>query len=315
MSEDYYKTLGINRGASESDIQDAYRELARKYHPDLNPDDANAKAQFQNVQRAYDVLNDSEKRELYDRYGSSFESMSGTPGGGAGRAAGFEEFDFGDLFGQRFGEGSAGRGGFADIFQQFPQGGGRGRRGRSRPTGGADIQHEVTVSFNQAISGGEANLTVVRGGGKTELITVKIPAGIEDGKKIRLRGQGEKSGNQGGPGDILITVKVQPHAYFQRRGNHLEVRVPITLPEAVSGAKVDVPGPGGIITLTVPPGTSCGTKLRVKGHGVPDAKGKKGDLYAELHIVLPDQVSDEDREFLQQWEQRYAQDVRLDLRW
>ena len=158
-------------------------------------------------------------------------------------------------------------------------------------------------------------ITVQRPGGKTETLAVKIPPGIEDGKKIRIRGHGQPAPRGGTPGDILLTVRVQPHPYFHRRGNQLHVRVPVTLGEAAAGAKVDVPTPRGTVTLSVPPGSSSGTKLRVKGHGVTPKNGPPGDLLAEIQIVLPKQLSDADRQAIRQIDQHYAQNPRSDLRW
>ncbi len=315
MDEDYYKTLGVKRDASQTDIQRAYRDLARKYHPDMNPDDDKAKERFQRVQEAYDVLGNAEKREMYDRYGSSFQSAGGRPGGGPGGAGyqygqpggGFEDFDFSQMFGDRGSEG------FADIFRQFTGGRAQGRRGRAQR--GADLRHEIEVPFQTAISGGEAAVTIQRPGGKIETITVKIPAGIADGKKIRLRGQGEASPSGGKPGDILIQIRVAPHPCFQRRGNNLEVSVGVTLAEAALGAKIDVPTPKGTITLTVPPGTSGGRRLRVKGHGVVPVKGQPGDLYAEIRIVLPKDLDDESKEKIRAVDERNPLDPRADLRW
>lgn len=313
---DYYKILGVNRNASDSEIEQAYRKLARKYHPDLNPDDKSAKEKFQQVQKAYDILHNPSTREQYDQFGSSFESMGGNPGGGQGwpphGGGGGVEFDFNELFGERYGEGrpSGFGGGFADIFRQFTQG--------SEPTPsrhGADIRHEIKVPFDVAVTGGEANLRVQRARGKTENISVKIPPGIISGKKIRLRGQGESSRGRGQSGDILITVQVIPHPYFQIRGDHLEVRVPVTLAEAALGATVDVPSPHGTISLKIPPGTSSGRKLRVKGHGVQRQGKTPGDLYAEVTIVLPDTIDDDSRELIEQFNQRHQLNPRKDLKW
>ena len=316
MAEDYYATLGVQRGASTEDISKAYRKLARQYHPDLNPDDPKAKEKFQQVQTAFDVLNDQKKRELYDRYGSAYESV-GAGGSGGGRAwpgsspqggpgAGGFEVNLEDLFG--------GGGGFADLFKQFNQ---RGRSQQRRPvqSEGADLEHELSVPFATAILGGEAQIAVRRADGRTETIRVKIPAGIEDGKKIRLRGQGEPGDNGGPAGDILIRVEVSPHPNYRRHGKRLEVTVPITLAEALAGAKVDLPTPHGTITLTVPPGSSSGRKLRVKGHGVKPANGEHGDLFAELQIVLPKNLSDEDRQQLADIAKKYAENPRAVLRW
>ncbi|MFV2065967.1 MAG: DnaJ C-terminal domain-containing protein [Pirellulales bacterium] len=312
MAEDYYKILGVRRNASSDEIQRAYRDLARQYHPDLNPDDKTAKKKFQEVQAAFDVLNDAKKREAYDRYGSGFESNAASgPQGGGGAWNQAESFDFGDLFGDRFG--AEGQGGFTDIFKQFR----RGSAGPQTPRGpakGSDVLYELEVPFATAVSGGRAEISLRRASGKIEKIQVKVPAGIEDGKRIRLRGQGEK-GRGGGPaGDILIRIRVAPHPCFRRRGPHLEVRVPVTFAEAALGAKVDVPSPRGTISLRVPPGTSSGTKLRIKGQGVA-TNGKAGDLYAEIMIMLPGSLDAEDRQLLQQIAAKHPQNPRADLKW
>jgi DnaJ-class molecular chaperone len=327
MADDYYKTLGVSRNASQADIQKAYRELARKHHPDMNPDDKAATKKFQKIQQAFDVLNNPEKREMYDRYGSSFETMGqggprggpwgARPGGGEshGGPQGFnvEDVDFSQFFGERFGGEQAA--GLGDLFAHFRRAGGaRAGAGAARRRGGADIVHELEIPFTTSILGGEVQLSVQRGSGKTETIMVKIPPGIEDGKKIRLRGQGEPAAGRGTPGDILLTVRVAPHPHFSRRGNDLYLRLPLTLGEAASGAKVDVPTPTGTVALTIPPGTSSGRKLRVKGHGVA-ARAGAGDLFAEVQIVLPKRLEESDRQFLQQFDQRYPLNPRQNLRW
>ena len=321
MADDYYKVLGVARGASEDEIRTAYRELARKHHPDLNPDDKGAKEKFQEVTKAFEVLSDEEKRKQYDQFGPAFESIGGGPGFGGGRGRGNPfggggsnvEFDLNDLFG---GGGAAGAGGgFADLFKQFgggPQPRGRGAAPKQR---GDDIAHELTIPFATAITGGEAAISLARSGGKTETLTVKIPAGVDSGRKIRLRGQGNPSPNGGPAGDILLTVQVSPHPVFRRSGTRLDVAVPVTLAEASAGAKVEVPTPKGVITLTVPPGTSSGKRLRVKGHGVDPHGDKPGDLYAEIAIVLPEALSDDDRTALAAVSNRYAQSPRDGLVW
>lgn len=319
MEEDYYKILSVGRNASPADIQKAYRKLARKYHPDVNPDDATAKRKFQEIQKAYEVLNDPEKREMYDRYGSSFESMgAGGPGGGPWQARSRGPGEQVEVdFSQFFGGGAHGgfEGGFGDIFRQFGAGAEGGpRRTRQRPRKGADLKHQLDIPFNTAVSGGEARINVKRAGGKIETISVKIPAGIEDGKTIRLRGQGEPSPNDGPAGDILITVKTAAHPYFRRRGTSLEVDVPVTLAEAGLGGKIDVPTPKGTITLTIPPGTSSGKRLRVKGHGV-QTPGGPGDLYAEIQIVLPSDIDSESAELIRQLDAKHEMKPRAELRW
>ncbi|MFM8414237.1 MAG: DnaJ C-terminal domain-containing protein [Planctomycetota bacterium] len=288
MAEDYYETLGVPRTASAEDIRKAYRELARKYHPDLHPDDAAAKEKFKKVQNAFDVLNDPSKREMYDRYGSSFEGVgAGGPqggwgggpfGGGAGGFPGGGEIDLESLFG--------GAGGFEQIFGRGAGGrAGRGRR-RAAQAPGQDVQARIDIPFRLAIDGGKTDVRVDRGG-KAETITVTIPQGIPDGARMRLRGQG-LPGSGGGPaGDLLLEVHIEPHPVFRRSGDTLEVTLPVTLAEAIEGAKVDVPTPWGTIALRIPPRTSGGRKLRAAGMGVRHANGSKGDLIAEVQIVLP----------------------------
>jgi DnaJ-class molecular chaperone len=331
MAEDYYKTLGVSPSASQAEIQKAYRDLAKKYHPDMNPDDPSATKKFQEIQAAFDVLSNLEKRDMYDRYGSSFETAGGRgprprPGGdqwqwraGPGGGGGEGEFSAEDILrqfmGDRFGEGAP-EGGFGDILSRFS----RGRGTRTRPgrgaKRGADVVSELTIPFTTAIAGGEVQFTIQRAQDRTETITVKVPPGIEDGKKIRLRGQGEPgTGKNSTPGDLLLTVRVAPHPYFSRRGNNLHVRLPVTLAEAVLGAKVDVPTPNGTVSLSVPSGSSSGTKLRVKNHGVAPKNASPGDLFAEVQIVLPKGTSDADRELIRQIGQRYPLDPRRDLRW
>jgi DnaJ-class molecular chaperone len=313
----------VARDASQDDIQAAYRKLARKHHPDMNPDDKTAKERFQRIQAAFDVLNDPSKRELYDRYGSSFESMgAGGPRGGraysgGGQAApGFEEVDFSQIFGDRFGGEGGGGGGFADFFAQFqPAGKRRGRRSQAEPMRGADSHHQLEIPFATAVQGGTVDLVVTHESGNMETLSVKIPVGIADGGKIRLRGQGGPSPMGGEPGDMLITVHVAPHPYFTRHGNDLTVRLPVTLAEAAQGAKVDVPTPKGTITLTIPSGTSSGKKLRVKGHGVTPKSGTPGDLFAEVQIVLPERLNEQTLAAIREHEQNRPPSPRADLRW
>ena len=326
MAEDYYRTLVVSRDASAADIQKAYRMLARKYHPDMNPDDKTAKGKFQEVQRAFDVLNDPSKRELYDRYGSSFESMGsagprGGPGGGRapwGAGAGTEDLDFSQIFGG--GGGADPSGTFADIFSQFRRAGARGRRETrgAQAARGADLSADLEIPFNTAVLGGDAQISLRRQNGQLETLTVKIPPGIDEGKKMRLRGKGEE-GPDGTAGDILITIHVAPHPWFTRQGNNLEVRVGVTLAEAALGAKVDVPTPRGTISLRIPGGTSSGKRLRIKGHGVATRNGELGDLFAHIEIVLPSTLDDESLELIKKLdahiEATHPQHPRRDLKW
>jgi DnaJ-class molecular chaperone len=323
MADDYYELLGVARNASQADIQKAYRSLARKYHPDMNPDDKSAKKKFQKIQAAFEVLNDPQKREMYDRYGSSFETAGRSRGGTtwrAGPGAGFggfspEDIDLSQFFGERFGAEPEESGGFAQFFRQFRRGAGTRKAPPGRPRRGSDLIHDITIPFTISITGGEVQLAVTRPEGRTKTITVKVPPGIQDGKKIRLRGQGEAPSDSGEPGDILLTVHVEPHPCFQRRDNHLIVRVPVTLKEAALGAKVDIPSPKGVVSIHVPPGTSSGTKLRVKGHGVAPARGAPGDLLAEIQIVLPRHLDETARQWIQKIDEGSREDPRANLRW
>jgi len=327
---DYYQTLGVTRGASSDDIQKAYRKLAKKYHPDLNPDDKAAQKKFKDVQQAYDILSDDKKRKMYDQFGPEFENVrqGGGPPWSGQMPPEMEGFDFGQAFGGA--RGGSGGGSvppeLEDLLKQFTSGGGfqfgggggagrrRGRRTPAQP--GADVQHEVEVPFRTAVTGGEVSLRLRRPGGKAETLTVKIPAGIEDGKTIRLRGQGEESPNDGTPGDLLITVRVQPHSHFRRDGLDLIVRVPVTLAEAALGAKVDVPTPHGEITLKVPPGTSSGTRLRAKGQGIHKPDGTTGDLYAEIMIAIPKQIDEAAADLIRRLDAKLQQDdPRAELDW
>lgn len=293
MAEDYYQTLGVARNASQEEIRKAYRKLAGKHHPDMNPDDPGAKKRFQKIQAAYDVLGDEEKRRQYDQFGHGFESMGGgqgpqwrTAGGGPGGAS-FEDIDLSELFGMG---GMGGMGGgqgspFADIFG-FGGGQRQGPRQRQAAAKGQDVEQKITIPFQTAVRGGKTQVALMRGN-QRETLTVTIPAGVEEGKKMRLKGQGQPSPMGGPAGDLLLAVNIAPHPHFRRAGKNLELTAPITVKEAALGAKIDLPTPHGTVTLTVPPGSSSGTKLRVKGQGVQPEKGAAGDLVVVLQVALP----------------------------
>ncbi len=305
MSQDYYEVLGVQRSASQDEIQKAYRKLARQYHPDMNPDDKTAQKKFKDIQQAYSVLGEPEKRQMYDRHGPDFERAGAHPfqGGGSPFGGGGFQFD----------------GDFSDLFRQFTGGGGAGRRPQQPPADGQDLSAELTIPFSTAVLGGEASISVQRSG-KYESIQVKIPAGVDTGKKIRLRGQGEESRRGGKPGDLLVTLTVAPHPCFRRSANNLEVRLPITMKEAVLGGSVELPTPGGAVTLKIPAGSSGGQRLRVKGQGV-QVKPTPGDLYVELQIKLPTQLRESDaaspelQTALDELERLYESPVRESVRW
>lgn len=329
MAEDYYKILGVSRTASAEEIQKAYRKGAAKWHPDMNPDDSQAKKRFQELQKAYEVLGDPEKRKLYDQFGPGYEQMGGFRGGPTGAGGGanpFEGMDFEQVFrggggnggGQPFGFG----GDLNDILKQFMGGGagagagasgGGGRRRRSQASKGSDLEATAEIPFNTAILGGSVDLHLNRDG-KMETVSVKIPPGVDSGKKIRLRGQGMPGAN-GSPGDLLVTLQVLSHPHFKRHGDNLELKLPVTLAEAALGAKVDVPTPAGIVSLKIPSGCSSGKRLRVKGQGVKKSDGTSGDLFVELHIKLPDHIDAASEELIRKLDSLHPLAPRAGLAW
>ncbi len=307
MANDYYKVLDVERTATAEEISKAYRKLARKFHPDLNQEDKSAKKRFQEVQQAYDCLNDTEKRKMYDQFGEDYEKFGGKnplaggqPGSGNTGPAGF---DFGDIFGR----GGAGGVDLGDIFGQFG-GGGTSRTRRAPQPRGADIAAEISVPLRTIIHGGETRIQLDHDG-QRDSITVKIPPGIEPGKKIRLRGQGQPS-PAGKPGDLIIKVNLEPHSFFKVSGNNLELRLPISIPEAIVGARMDVPTPAGTVTLTIPPMSHSGKKLRIKGQGLKGTGGAVGDLLVELMIRLPDHIPEATTKSIEQLAAAYTKPIR-----
>jgi DnaJ-class molecular chaperone len=318
---DLYEILGVPRDASPEQIKKAYRAMARKHHPDVNPGDKTAETRFKETQQAYDILSDAEKRSLYDRYGkAAFEGMAaagprtsasewtarfGEPGG--------ETIDFSQFFGP-FGAGAAGaatdEGG--GVFEELL---GRMRGGRTaRPRAGRSIQAELSIPFLTAVRGGETTIDLTRGTGQHESLVVKIPPGIDSGAKLRLKGQGEPAPRGGEPGDLTILVTVEPHPYYKRDGRDLQVEVPITVGEAILGAKVDIPSLDGLKSLTIPPGSSSGLKLRLKGQGVPASGGKSaGDLFVVLRIVVPKNIDEDSRKRIEEFSSRNPSNPRAGL--
>ena len=319
MAEDYYEILGVTRNASEEEIQKAYRKLARKFHPDLSDDKEKAKEKFQKVQHAHDVLSDPKKRKLYDQFGDRYDQI---PEGA------FDQASAND-FSQFFGGGGGGRGAsFEDILRQFGGGGGFSFEGHDPAAGfgprtqtqrqqrGRSVHKEISVPFSTCVLGGYAQISVQRPDGSTEDLTVKIPQGIESGKKIRLRGQGNPSVRGGAPGDILITVKVAPHPTYTRTGDSLEIEIPVTFGEAALGAKIEIPTPYGITKVTIPPGSTTGRRLRLKGLGIKNANGNVGDLIAEVKVVMPSEFDEESKLLIKQLSDRLdIEDPRSHLRW
>lgn len=304
---DYYEVLGVSRSASEAEIKAAHRRLARQYHPDLNKDPGAAEM-FNEAQRAYEVLSDGEKRKRYDQFGHAGVDAGGAPGSEApgGFGGGWQQMDpdrmqeiFGDIFGDAF------------------KGGGRSRagRGRSRAVAGEDRELEISIGFAVAANGGIERLRVRSADSSAaEEIDVRIPAGIEDGARLRVRGRGFPGTHGGPPGDLLLSVRVGPHPWFERDGLDLSVTVPITIVEAALGAAIEVPLLKGTATLKVPAGSSSGQRLRIRGKGIADAKGRSGDLYAVLSIVAPRDLGEQDREALRRLGERLP-DPRASAAW
>lgn len=313
LEKDFYATLGVSKDADAAEIKKAYRKLARKWHPDQNPEDASAEQKFKEIGEAYGVLSDPEQRKQYD----SLRAMAGGgprfasgPGGATG-ANGFEDL-FGGMFGGggggprvRYstsgmpGGGMPGGGGFEDILSgMFGGGSPGGRAGFQRgPVKGGDITTSASLPFRSAVEGATVNLTL----DGTRSMKVRIPAGVQDGQKIRLRGKGQPSATGGSPGDLVVTVKVEPHPVFGLNGQNLTITVPITFPEAVQGATISVPTlDGSQVKLKVPAGTQSGSRLRAKGRGVKTKKGT-GDLIVTLEVAVPRKVSKAAAEALQQF--------------
>ncbi len=285
-----YQVLGVAKAASTDEIKKAYRKLARDTHPDLNPDDKVAEARFKEVSVAYDVLSDKDKRRDYDEFGEAVFNA----GFDADRArAQGAQFGGGGRGGNPFGGGG---GGFEfsdmdDLMRQFG-GGGRGRGPGSMRRQGRDLEASMTLAFMEAIRGGERGFSVSRpradGSVRAESIQVRIPAGVSDGGTLRIPRKGGEGMGGGAAGDLLIQVRVEPHPVFRRKGRDLEFDLPITLSEAVLGARVEVPTPDGRATLTIPAGTSSHARLRLKGRGVPEnKKSPAGNLDARVKIVMP----------------------------
>ena len=375
---DYYELLGVARKASAKDIRTAFRKLARKYHPDLNPGDKSSEEKFKQLQEAYDVLSDTKKRQIYDQYGFYSDNIPpGGPGTGPGtHGAGPDvNFDFGG-FDFAGGSGSE-RGGsnFRDLFSQFFSGG-RGRAGMEpEHEPGGDLEYQIEIDFGDAVRGAVKKLSVTRmdacgtchgtgavgspqtctacggtgtiqqaagkirfnvpctrcggtgklhttcktcgGGGRvrrTESIDVRIPAGVANGGRVRVPGKGN-AGTMGAPaGDLYLRVVVKPHEFFERRGDDLYTKIPVTVAEATLGGKIEVPTMDGRSIVRIPPGTNSGKTLRLKEKGVPSARnGARGDQYVEIQVVVPQPTDERVRNLMKELESIAPDDPRKDL--
>ena len=384
---DYYGTLGVSHDAKEDEIRKAYRKLARKYHPDLNPGDKPAEEKFKQVQEAYDVLSDSKKRGVYDQYGFYSDNIpqGGGPGGGGahpgGPGMGFGGFDFSEFVNQQPGGGGRyttgegpGFGGFRDIFSQFF---GRGGEDHSvAPEKGADLEYGLNIDFWEAIKGTQVRLNIQRQetcetcngtgamGGQTTVcpecdgtgnvtqmagamkfsltcprcdgkgrlrnvcptchgdgrllkqdsVEVRIPAGVPTGSRLRVAGRGNAGRNGGPAGDVYITVRIQPHPFFERQGDDIHIQVPITITEASLGAKIEVPTIDGKALLKIPQGTQNGQKLRLREKGVANSrKTKRGDEIVEVILHAPKVHDERSKEILRELAQLNPEDPREEL--
>jgi len=370
---DYYELLGVSRKASAKDIRTAFRKLARKYHPDLNPGDKAAEEKFKQLQEAYDVLSDTKKRQMYDQYGFYSENMS--PGGYPGGAdAGGQDVNF-NFDGFDFGQAQGGGGSsFRDLFSNF-FGGRGGSAVQEEAEEGADLEYRIEIDFWEAVRGAVKKIQITRldscptchgtgaigspqtcptcngtgtiqqqagkmrfnvpcnrcgGTGKlrtacktcggegrirhNETIDVRIPAGVANGGRVRVPSKGN-AGTMGAPaGDLYLVVDVKPHSFFERRGNDLHIRIPVTVSEATLGAKVEVPTIDGRALVRIPPGTNSGKTLRLKEKGVPSARnGQRGDQYVEIQVVVPPPTDERVRNLMKELETVAPEDPRKDI--
>ena len=309
FDKDFYKVLGVDKAADASALKKAYRKLARQYHPDSNQGDATAEARFKEISEAYSVLSDTEQRAEYDQIRAMGSGARFTAGGNA-QGGGFEDV-FGGMFGGGGGRRTAGaqQANFDDIFSMFGgqsgttfgQGGfgqsSGGYRGFGGPTPGRDVTATTTIDFVTATKGDTIRLQ----GADGKPLNVKIPAGVSNGQKIKLKGKGEPSLDGGPDGDLVLTVTVRRHPVFEREGLNLRVTVPVTFAEAALGATIEVPTLGGDpVRLRVAPGTSSGKVLRVKDRGVATPKGT-GDLLARIEVAVPARLTSEQQEALEQF--------------
>jgi DnaJ-class molecular chaperone len=312
---DPYTVLGVAKSADLGEIKKAYRKLAKKFHPDQSKD-PNAKDKFAEVSAAYEIIGDEKKRGQFDRGEidaegkprfQGFEGFgAGGPSGFTRRAApgGFEHFEF------RTGPGQGAGFDAGDIFSELFGAGGQRRGGQARPLPrGEDVSAELTVSLREAVKGGKSRVTLPTG----RTLEVSVPAGVEDGQQIRLKGQGQPSPFGGEPGDAMVSVKIAKHPYFKVDRRDLRLDLPLTLYEAVLGAKVNVPTLDGQVELNVPAGSNSGRILRLRGKGLPNPGGTPGDLLVTLRIVLPDETDPDLLELARKWQKQKPYDPRQDL--
>lgn len=307
MENDLYGVLGVAKSAAGDDIRKSYRALAKKYHPDLNPGDAEAEETFKKVQTAYDILSDEDKRRQYDsgeidadgnevQRGYYRDHASADGESPYHSSAGFD--DFSDMF--------------SDLFRARGSGGPSGARGPGGPGAnirmrGGDVRYTMEISLTEAVNGAKKRVTMADG----KSLDITIPPGLRDGQMLRLRGKGMAGFGGGDPGDAYVKVDVAPHKMFHRRGNDIHLDLPIAVNEAVLGAKIRVPTVDGAVTMTVPAGSNTGDTLRLKGKGAPSGEGRpEGAQIVTLRVVLPESPDEELTAFMESWAEGHAYDPR-----
>jgi curved DNA-binding protein len=316
MARDYYEVLGVSRDADQEELQQAFRRLARANHPDINKDPG-AEERFKEINEAYHVLSDPELRKRYDRFGDDYRRVpddweervgagvgGARPGGGGFRDGGFGGGGFGGG-GRRYTWSTGGSdfggdtGGFGGVDIEDLLGGMFGGGGRGRTVAGADQEAELTLSVEEAYRGGRREITL-NGPDGPRTYTVTIPPGVTDGQRIRLAGEGGRGLGGGPAGDLYLVVRLRPHPRYRVEGKDITVTLPLAPWEAALGATVPVVTPGGETKVTVPAGSSTGRRLRLRGEGMPDRRGRAGDLYAEVAIMVPARLTDRERQLFEQ---------------
>ena len=334
--KDYYKLLGVSKNATQDEIKRAYRKLAKQFHPDANKNNPEATEKFKAIGEAYEVLKDPEKRSRYDQLGSNWKAYSrsgagaGWPGGAQGQSTGGSYdfsgsgFDFGDLgsggfsdfFEMFFGKGSDSR--FQDFSSSYGKPGSTGKqsqrtgwRGRNTAQKGQDVQSKLTITLREAYYGTERSLKLQNQDGKVRTINVKIPKGIKDGGKIRITGEGGKSASGGSSGDLFLLIEISMHHFFTRKEDNLYCEIPVTIKEAIFGASIGVPTFAGNVSVKLPANTQSGKTLRLKGKGMPLVKSTEtGDLYAKIKIVIPEDLTEEQKKHLEEFAKTYEENPR-----
>ncbi len=314
MVDDYYQRLGVSKSASDEEVKKAYRKLAKKYHPDVNPGNKSAEEEFKRVNQAFEVLSDQKKRKLYDEFGEEAEKIGWDEkkaevlrayksGGARGRGGVPPGFDFGDF--QAAGFDFSGDTDMADILGQIFG----GRAGGKRKSRGGDLHAQLSVSLKEAVLGAHKELNV-----DGRHVTVRIPAGVDTGAALKVAGHGLPGSRGGTPGDLVLEVEVEPHPFVRREGTDLYMDLPVTVTEAALGAEVNVPTFHGSGKVTIKPGTQSGLKMRLKGRGAPSLEGgPPGDLYLVIQVKVPDRLDAGAKKAVEALAHAYAHDVRKDL--